>query len=301
MKSFEFVSKNSVYIGDYNSTLHSHQNEPTGCLHYHDFYELIVYLGQPGTFVIGESVYPIYYGDIVPVDMFLPHMLIPDPSDRYESFSAQVDPELLIAFSTPTANLLDIFKQGAQEPIHHIGQREFYKYQRLMDEYRAIRLEKGQEILIKAIIHQLMAYAYNDCYSGERSDEAHSQQLAIVTKLIHCINAHLTQKLTLEDLAEEVNYSTYYICHLFQRVTGRSISSYILEKRVEKVTGLLAAGTPAQKSAELAGFNNYSHFYRSFCRIMGCSPTEYAARLRRNDAGALDAETIQPGGSTEVN
>lgn len=278
MKNSEFMSKNLVYMGDYNSTLHNHRNEPIGCLHYHDFYELIVYLGQPGTFVIGEKQYPIYYGDIVPVDLFQPHMMIPDPSERYESFSAQVDPELLIAFSTPNANLLDIFQQTGDSPIHHIGQREFYKYQRLMDEYRAVQLEKGQDILIKAIIHQLMAYAYNDCFSGQRCDSTASQQLAIVTKLIHYINGNLTQRLKLEELAEEVNYSTYYICHLFKRLTNRSISSYILEKRVERVTGLLSSGMAAQKAAETAGFNNYSHFYRSFCRIMGCSPTEYMAR-----------------------
>jgi len=278
MGGFEFMPKTSAYKGDYNSVLHNHENEPAGCLHYHDFYELIVYLGQSGTFVAGEKEYPLTYGDIIPVNMFLPHMVIPNPTDPFESFNAQVDPELLITFSTPAANLLDIFQQNEGGPIHHIGQRDFYKYQRLMDEYRTVRLEKGQEILIKAMIHQLLAYAYNDCFSGQESGSTASQQLAIVTKLLHYIDGHLAEKLALEDMAEAVNYSTYYICHVFKGMTGRSISSYILEKRIEKVAGLLDSGVAVQKAAEAAGFNNYSHFYRSFCRIIGCNPSEYVAR-----------------------
>ena len=145
MKTSAFLPKKSTYQGDYSSSLHNHENEPTGCLHYHDFYELIVYLGKSGTFVAGEDEYPLQYGDIVPVDMFRPHMLIPDPTESFESFSAQVDPELLIAFSTPTANLLDIFRQsGGGNPICHVEADTFQKYRHLMDEYRAVRLEKGQ-------------------------------------------------------------------------------------------------------------------------------------------------------------
>ena len=284
MKTSAFLPKKSTYQGDYSSSLHNHENEPTGCLHYHDFYELIVYLGKSGTFVAGEDEYPLQYGDIVPVDMFRPHMLIPDPTESFESFSAQVDPELLIAFSTPTANLLDIFRQsGGGNPICHVEADTFQKYRHLMDEYRAVRLEKGQEILVKAIIHQLLAYAYNDCVTGRYSSGAASQQLLIVTKLIHYIDRHLSERLSLETLAEEVNYSTYYISHIFKNMTHRSISNYILEKRVEKVTALLRSGMGAHKAAESAGFNSYSHFYRSFRRIMGCGPSEYTGQMPGED------------------
>ncbi len=278
MKSTAFLSKNITYRCDYSSSLHNHANEPTDCLHYHDFYELIVYFGQSGSFAVGEDLYPLAYGDIVPVDMFLPHRLFPDPNGSFESLSAQVDPGLLIAFSTPTANLADLFRrQEGRSPIHHVAPETAAKYRRLLEEYRAARADQSQDILVKAILHQLLAYAYRDCAPEAARDSAANQQLEIVTRLIHYINRHLAERLPLERLAEEVNYSTYYICHIFKAMTNRSISSYILEKRVERVTGLLRGGMTAHKAAEAVGFNSYSHFYRTFCRTMGCSPAAYMA------------------------
>lgn len=109
-----------------------------------------------------------------------------------------------------------------------------------------------------------MAYAYNDCFSGVRCGDAASRNLTVVTKLISYINANLAKKISLETLAKEVNYSEYYICHLFKQATNRTITSYILEKRIERATSLLRRSVPINKAAEQAGFSTYSHFYKMF-------------------------------------
>lgn len=276
MKGIAFISKASVFTGDCGSDLHNRENEPARCMHYHDFYEFFVYLGSWGTFAMDGRNYPVKCGDIIPVNMFTPHMMLPGQAEDGECFVAHVNPELLISFSTPTSNLLDIFQKGeAYTPIHHISPQGFRKYQLLMDEYRAVRLEKGQDILVKAIIHQLMAYAYNDCFSGLCCGDAASRRLSVVTKLINYINANLEQKLTLETLAREVNYNEQYICHLFKQATSRTITSYIQQKRIERAAGLLKRSVPAAKAAEQAGFCNYSYFYKLFKKQTGLSPARY--------------------------
>lgn len=281
MENGMFLSKSNVYVGDCGSDLHNRAHEPARCLHYHDFYELFVYLGAKGAFVIGGQTYAVRRGDIVLVGMFTSHMMIPEQEDQAECFVAHVNPELLIAFSTPDSNLLDIFqKDESHSPVYSLGENEFFKYQYLMDEYRAIHLRKGQDILIKAIIHQLMAYAYSDCYSGTHCANTASRDLTVVTRIINYINGHLTEKFSLQKLANEINYSECYICHLFKSATNKAISSYIQEKRIEIATGLLMRSIPIHKVAEQSGFQNYSHFYKTFKRQMGCSPAEYRDKLK---------------------
>jgi len=275
-----FLSKANVFSGDCGSDLHNHEHEPTRCLHYHDFYEIFVYLGSKGAFMIDGEEYAVRRRDIVLVNMFTSHMIIPDQENQDKCFVAHVNPELLIAFSTPGSNLLDIFqKREGYGPVYSLAEEEFHKYQRLMDEYRAVHLKRGQDILIKAIIHHLLAYAYSDCFSGIHCKDTVSRDLTVVTRIINYINGHLTDRISLGILARETNYSECYICHLFKEVTQKTISSYIQEKRIEMATGLLALSIPINKVAEQSGFHNYSHFYKTFKKQVGCHPAEYRRRL----------------------
>lgn len=278
MDNAKFLSKTNIFTGDCGGEVHNNANEPASCLHYHDFYEFFVYLGNKGTFVLHGEEYSVHRGDIVIVDLFTPHMLIPG-SSQDECFVAHVNPELLITYSTHNSNLLDIFCKG-NSPIHSTDEKEFPKYQRLMDEYRAVQLKSGQDILVKAIIHQLMAYAYGDCFSGMLCDSSASRGLAIVTQIINYINGHLAEKVSLQTLAKEINYSECYLCHLFKVATNKTISNYIQEKRIDMAAGLLRHSLPIKKVAEQSGFGNYSHFYKTFKRQMGCNPEEYRERLQ---------------------
>lgn len=276
MENIAFISKSNLFSGDCSCDLHNRDHEPTRCKHYHDFYEFFVYLGESGAFDIDGKSYAVQRGDIVLVDMFVPHMIIPKKIDEDECFVAHVNPEVLISFSTNSSNLLDLFQRSAdQPPVYHVEPSDFRKYEYLMNEYRRVHLQRGQDILIKAIIHQLMAYAHNDCFSDVCCDETVSRNLNVVTQIINYINAHLSEKFSLQTLAREVNYSECYICHLFKQVTHRQITSYIQEKRIEMATGLLKRGVPVNKAAEQSGFNNYSHFYKTFKKRIGCSPAEY--------------------------
>ncbi len=275
-----FLSKSNVFSGDCGCDLHSPTHEPAKQMHYHDFYEVIVYLGSHAAFVLEDREFPVRRGDIVLVRMFANHMFIPHEADQEEYFVvAHANPELLITYSTSNANLLDIF-QSAASPVHSLQEHAFQKYRRLMGEYRAVRQQSGQDLLIKAIVHQLLAYAYTDCFTGAHSSESVSRDLTVVTRIINYINTHLTEQFSLQMLASEINYSESYICHLFKAATGKTISHYSQEKRIELAAGLLERPIPITQVAEQAGFRNYSHFYKTFLRQMASSPAAYRERLR---------------------
>lgn len=275
MEKIIFLSKAGVFSGDYSSDLHNRGNEPAGCLHYHDFYEFFVQLGASGAFVLGPEIYPVRQGDIIPVSMFTPHMLIPDASGDCECFVAHINAELLISFSTGGGSLLDIFRQTGQNPVIHLNEARFARYRDLLQEYQDAHARRSGEVLCKAIIHLLLALAYQDCAPHAAHSSTDAQHLAVVTRLINYINVHLAEPITLQQLADQVNYNTYYVCHLFKAYTGRSLTQYILDKRVEHAASLLRHSASVGKAAELSGFFNHSHFYKAFRQHMGCSPSAY--------------------------
>ena len=271
-----FSPKLNSFQNDYNCILRNPQNEFSVGLHYHDFYEFVIYLGQAGVFRIENSEYLVRRGDIVLIDIFTPHTLLFNKTTQYERFSVDIDLGLLISFSTPTSNLLDIFhKKQDRHPIYHLEEPELQKYLRLLDEYRKIKLNKGQDILEKALIHQILAFVYNDCHTGEHIDELDSHHVTTIAQLLAYINSHLNEEITLAQLAVQVNYSEYYICRLFKKITGKTLVGYIQEKRIQEAAFLMKGNSSVYQVAEQVGFNNYSYFYKTFKKLMGCSPAEY--------------------------
>jgi YesN/AraC family two-component response regulator len=281
MVKAEFLSKANVYEGDYVCLLRNPDNEMLSRLHYHDFYEFVVYLGSAGTFQIKNGEYLVKRGDIVLIDIFTPHTLVNSKTDYYERFSVSIDPSLLIAFSTPESNLLDIFNEsGKHHRIFHVENEDFEKYITLLNEYRNSYPKNGHDIWERALIHHLLSYIYSDCFVEAKHSQTDSNHLAIIAQLINYVNGHLSEELSLEQLSQLVNYSESYVCRLFKKLTNKTLISYIQEKRIEQAACLLKQGIPVNQAAEDVGFNNYSYFYKTFKKLKGCGPADYREQLQ---------------------
>jgi len=272
----KFLSRSSIYKGDYDCLFRTPKNEMRSNLHYHDFYEIVVYLGNAGIFKINGKEYLIRLGDIALINMFDPHTLIYNKNTYYERFSISIDPNLLLSFNTAQSNLLDIFsKDNRNYPIFHVEGKCFDKYLRILEQYRDQKPAHGKYIFEKALIHQLASYLFSDCYDCIHFDNTDSRHVSMIAKLVDYINNHLSEDLSLGVLAQEVSYSEYYICRIFKKVTNYTLTNYIVEKRIAQAAHYLTGDMTINKAAEKVGFNNYSYFYKTFKRYMGMNPAEY--------------------------
>lgn len=276
MASAEFLSKANIYEGDYSCILRNPDNEMISRLHYHDFYEFVIYLGSAGVFRIKDEEHLVQRGDIILIEMFTPHTLVNTKLNYYERFSVNIDPSLLITFSTATSNLLDVFNEaGKHYRIFHVDEESLAKYCSLLNEYRDIRDKKGQDILSKALVHHLLAYIYSDSFIDSRHTALDSNHFAIVAQMISYINENLDQDLSLKQLSQIVNYSEFYICRVFKKLTNKTLVTYIKEKRIDQAAYLLRQNIPINQVAEQVGFNSYSYFYKTFKQLKGCNPADY--------------------------
>lgn len=105
-----------------------------------------------------------------------------------------------------------------------------------------------------------------------------------VSDCIDYVYAHLTERITIEDLAEYVNLSASYLSRLFKQDLGISVSDYIREKKLERAQNFLRYTD--QSFAEIANilsFSSQSHFIQAFKAYSGMTPKKYRDTYRQGD------------------
>lgn len=276
-----FLSRASLYTGDYDCLFRTPQNEMRSQVHYHDFYEIVIYLGNAGIFQIDGKEYLIKRGDIALINMFAPHTLMFNKNVYYERFSISIDPNLLLSFNTANSNLLDIFSTySSNYPIFHVEGKCLDKYLRILHQYTEEKPAHGKDIYEKALIHQIASYLFSDCFDGIHYADTDSRHVALVATLVEYINLHLAEDLSLSTLADYANYSEYYIGRIFKSVTNYTLTNYIIEKRISQARNYLKTDMTITEAAERAGFNNYSYFYKTFKKHTGMNPADYKENPR---------------------
>jgi two-component system response regulator YesN len=83
-------------------------------------------------------------------------------------------------------------------------------------------------------------------------------------------------ELKIQDIANEVNFSTAYLGNLFKKEMQKNLWDYVTEQRLEEAKRLLAStGKKRYVVAYEVGYESPEHFSRMFKRYVGISPAEF--------------------------
>lgn len=105
---------------------------------------------------------------------------------------------------------------------------------------------------------------------------ANLQELERLEKMLNYLNIHFTEVISLQDLADQVHLSREVCCRLFKKMTGKTITGYLEEYRVNKSFSLVQSGQYSMTQiTEMVGFSNPSRFASAFRKRFGCNPGEY--------------------------
>jgi AraC-like DNA-binding protein len=87
------------------------------------------------------------------------------------------------------------------------------------------------------------------------------------------------EPLRLEEVARELATSATYLCRVFRRVTGQTLSDYRRTLRVRfALERLTDSRTDLASLARSLGFSSQSHFTQSFRRAFGVTPSRFRSR-----------------------
>ena len=84
---------------------------------------------------------------------------------------------------------------------------------------------------------------------------------------------HLTEGLTIDELAARFYISKYHMMRRFRDETGYTIHGYVTEKRLLLAQQLLEQGVPSGEAALRCGYQEYSTFSRAYKKQFGRSPS----------------------------
>jgi AraC-like DNA-binding protein len=256
----------------YRDTLYSSDTYPSN-LHYHDYYELVVFDSGDIRYVCDDSVYYPKYGNIILIPPGKFHMsLINAQSTRYKRH---------VFYLYETA----FEKSGCGELLRFLSEREGLlqiEGQEARGEFMVL-LEK----LTSALDHPVspldspLAFSYviqafylinrRTCKLNDESEALPKNVLA----LKNYIDASFAVISSVKEVAEHFFYSREYVSRLFKRYFDTTISEYIMKRRIAESQALISANVPIINVAYQVGFGSLSTFIRAFREVTNMTPSEY--------------------------
>lgn len=116
---------------------------------------------------------------------------------------------------------------------------------------------------------------------GKQEKEEDSGKIPnlFVQKAADYIKLNYSEKISIKEIADQLYLSTNYLSELFKKHTGKTISEYLTEYRLEKACQLLDhAEYRVGDVSGMVGIHDGRYFSNMFKKKYGMTPTEYRNR-----------------------
>lgn len=158
------------------------------------------------------------------------------------------------------------------------------------DEYKIQLWQQMYDCLEKGYSAENLGYA-NLClyyYIGsflfpqKRTELLNKKSEDITDKAIEYMKKHISERLTVDDIAAIFNFSSSHFYSLFRKKTGLSPMDYFIQLKLQRACQLLdLSDLRVKEVAAKIGYDDPYYFSRIFTKVMGVSPAAY----RKNQKG----------------
>lgn len=129
-------------------------------------------------------------------------------------------------------------------------------------------------------VYQISKIMYDDFVRRVHYCKQYPVTNALIRKCMDYIDSHLTEKIDLDLLAQELGYTKYYLTRRFKDETNTSVSQHILTKRIDYAKMLLTdSRLSILEISDKLQFSSPSHFTSVFRKMTGLTPTEYRQKI----------------------
>ena len=232
----------------------------------HENMELLYFLDGKGHMVYDNEPIPVRKGDIVAVNSYSLHQVVPD--GELPHFC------LIIGKSFCRYNDIDPSQLIFQRLIRDDPQVSAL-FRQVMDAY-ADRDGSFGTARIKQTVLDLLLYLCLH-YSTPRPVARLTQDPALeyVHRATAYMKTNLSRKLTADEIAASAGLSKFHFLREFKRITGYTLIDYLNTIRCDYARSLLESGRCSVKEAAFqCGFANNSYFSSVFRRHTGMLPSQ---------------------------
>ena len=107
-----------------------------------------------------------------------------------------------------------------------------------------------------------------------------------VEQVIFLLEQNLASPLSLEELGKKIGCSHFYLSRVFSAQTGKTITQYLRQLRMERAAELLKSREYNVTEVSLeVGYASLSHFSAAFHETFGCCPGLYPLKTPTQRSG----------------
>lgn len=273
------------------------------CAHYHDFDKIVFFQNGNASYQVEGRTYALEPFDLVLVGCGEIHRPILHEAAGYERIIFYLEPDflsraggLISETNIPEAPGTDALNGGfpprpnlpenslracfsqAKEAGSHVLRLPSMRKSRLFRIISDLKAElaapdsHGASLAVRLLVLQFLVEVNRQALSGQALYPDAGEEDAFIIKLLSYLHAHLTEDLTIEQIAEAFYLSPSHLMHTFKRETGGTIGQYLSRKRLMLAKDRIRAGLPATEAALASGFQSYSAFFRAYKKAFGLSP-----------------------------
>lgn len=253
----------------------SHYTSSDYGIHYHDHYELYYFIEGDADYIVEGKEYHLTPHSLLLLSPYSFHGVRVNSSAPYTRCYIYFSPEIF------PPEQLDLLLSAFPENKKNSPQEVFYEhtenYQLLTYlEHLAASQQQPEElrtqyfdIYASALLAQinLMSQALHPSPVTNKAPKN-------IRGVLKYINEHLTENITLDELAQRFYISKHYLNRAFKKATGTTVIDYLIYKRIIRARQLMHNGLNATDACMQSGFSDYSVFYRAYKKTFGCSPSK---------------------------
>ncbi len=245
--------------------------------HYHDFYKLIWFLSGNVEYHIEGKAYQLKPYDILLVGKGQIHKPFIGTDVPYERYNFYISEHFIRKYSSEDCDLKQCFTLADREGSCVIrlspgDSSRIFENSRLIEDTEE-KKEYAYGTYEKLLLMKLLIEIARCCLDNPDVFHKMATYDHKIVEILHHINGHLKDPLSIDELAEQFYISKYHMMRKFKEETGYSMHQYILEKRILLAREMIQAGVPATTACLECGFHDYSTFHRACRKILGKQPS----------------------------
>ncbi|MEG0368403.1 MAG: AraC family transcriptional regulator [Hungatella sp.] len=246
--------------------------------HSHDYPEIAFVLSGKGRYRIEDCLYDVAEGDFIIVNPGMKHqalLLENNDTPTTEFFVGFSD----IQLKSLPPNYLPL--PGGERILHTTGDLR----QRLFRICSSMEMEntvcrQGRYFMLKTYLMQMILLIIREqCepmtnLSGCAFESVNKKY--VVEQIVNYFEDHYSEKISLDQIAENMYLSPFYISKIFKSETGDTPIRHLINIRLEKAREILEAenGEMIQEVAIRVGYDDAYHFSKLFKKHFGISPSQ---------------------------
>lgn len=239
--------------------------------HFHDFFQMYYCIAGHGTMLLGDQDITIEKDTCLLIRPHQIHELYPIKSGQFRIIDTK--------FYVHDEALREAIFQAPQ--MITISNPSFRDLQQTMRNEWVSGAAFAREMAQVLFEQSLLLFLRNNTHASVRPPfyrtlQECTEKLSGTERLLaDYLSLHFLEDLTLDQISDDLRYSKNYLCKIFKKASGYTISEYINCLRISKAYDLVCCtNNRLTEIAAQCGFSSIHYFSNTFHRIVGITPSQ---------------------------